>query len=72
MLLLGKNYAQMTSDFEKKAVICALLLLFEKSEEGRCTFNLESASVINCKMYKDLCACTLKIFFTSVINFSVS
>jgi len=30
MLVLDKNYIQMTRDFEKKAVICALLLRFRE------------------------------------------
>jgi len=42
MLVLGKNYVQMTADFEKKAVICALLLRFRKTakkEDVRSTLN---------------------------------
>ena len=43
MLVFGKNYVQMTADFEKKAVICALLLRFRKKkatkEDVRSTLN---------------------------------
>jgi hypothetical protein len=41
MLVLGKNYVQMTQDFEK-AVICALLLRFRKKakkENARSTLS---------------------------------
>jgi hypothetical protein len=35
MLVIDKNYIQMTMDFEKKAVICALLLRFRKKKERK-------------------------------------
>ena len=40
MLVLDKNYMQMTMDFEEKAVICALPLIFGRGEEGKCGFNV--------------------------------
>jgi hypothetical protein len=34
MLVLDKNYMQMTTDFEGKAVICGLLLRFRKKRNA--------------------------------------
>jgi len=43
MLVLDKNYMQMTVGFEERFEICALLLRFRKSEEGSCGFILQAA-----------------------------
>jgi len=52
---------QMTVDFEERTVICGLLFVFEKSEEGNCGFILKRPDSWN--IWELTCVFQKQIYF---------